>query len=320
MDRTDVGALVRSAVDGDAAAWKSLVEGLSPLVWSVVRSHRLSEADGHEVYHTVWFRFAQHLGRIRELEKAESWLASTTRHECLKRLRRLRPPTPTNNPQLLDRVSEERTPEPSFLDSEEAAAETERIRQMWQEFEDLGERCRQLLRMLMGSPPHSYQEISAALGIAVGSIGPMRQRCLRRLRARVEARASSRTDTAAFERSAPWCNFHGPAAGDQDAFSLRDESPWAPAAGSQDATPPSPFELHRLASEIAETGDTEPSDESHVPAPQGDESHDSSSLSRSDRDRDERAPSDDDAGQTGDFTTDFVPPVIRPTAAVYFRA
>ncbi|MBC7269010.1 MULTISPECIES: RNA polymerase sigma factor [Streptomyces] len=188
VDRADVGALVQSAVDGDAAAWKALVEGLSPLVWSVVRAHRLSDADAHEVYQTVWFRFAQHLGRIREPDKTGSWLASTARHESLKVIRSSRRLTPTDDPQLLDRVSEDRTPEQSVLDSEEAAAESERIRRMWQEFEELGERCRQLLRVLMSSPPPSYQEVSAALGIAVGSIGPLRQRCLRRLRARLDAR------------------------------------------------------------------------------------------------------------------------------------
>ncbi|MFE6282268.1 RNA polymerase sigma factor [Streptomyces sp. NPDC057877] len=188
VDRADVGALVQSAVDGDAAAWKALVEGLSPLVWSVVRAHRLSDADAHEVYQTVWFRFAQHLGRIREPEKTGSWLASTARHESLKVIRSSRRLTPTDDPQLLDRVSEDRTPEQSLLDSEEAAAQSERIRRMWQEFEELGERCRQLLRVLMSSPPPSYQEVSAALGIAVGSIGPLRQRCLRRLRARLDAR------------------------------------------------------------------------------------------------------------------------------------
>jgi RNA polymerase sigma factor (sigma-70 family) len=190
VDRGDVGAQVRSAVDGDAAAWKALVEGLSPLVWSVVRSHRLSDADAHEVYQTVWFRFAQHLGRIREPDKAGSWLASTARHECLKVLKSIRRLTPTDDPQLLDRVSEDRTPEQSLLDLEEADAQTERIRHLWQEFEELGERCRQLLRVLMASPPPSYQEVSAALGIAVGSIGPLRQRCLRRLRARLEARGA----------------------------------------------------------------------------------------------------------------------------------
>jgi RNA polymerase sigma factor (sigma-70 family) len=191
VDRTEVGALVRSAVEGDAAAWKALVEGLSPLVWSVVRAHRLSDADAHEVFSTVWFRFAQHLGRLREPDKAGSWLASTARHECLKVLKGLTRLTLTDDPQVLDRASEERTPEQSLIDSEEAAAQAERIRRLWQEFEALGERCRQLLRVLMASPPPSYGEVSSALGIAVGSIGPLRQRCLRRLRARMDARGAA---------------------------------------------------------------------------------------------------------------------------------
>lgn len=190
MDRAEVGALVQSAVDGDAAAWKALVEGLSPLVWSVVRAHRLSDADGHEVYQTVWFRFAQHLGRIREPDKAGSWLASTARNECLKVIRGLTRLLPTDDPQVLDRVSEVRTPEQSLIDAEDQADEAERIRLLWQEFEELGDRCRQLLRVLMTSPPPSYVEVSVALGIAVGSIGPLRQRCLRRLRARLDARGA----------------------------------------------------------------------------------------------------------------------------------
>jgi RNA polymerase sigma factor (sigma-70 family) len=190
VDRAEVGALVRAAVDGDAAAWKALVEGLSPLVWSVVRAHRLSDADGHEVYQTVWFRFAQHLGRIREPDKAGSWLASTARNECLKVIRGLTRLLPTDDPQVLDRISEDRTPEQSLIDAEDQADEAERIRLLWQEFEELGDRCRQLLRVLMASPPPSYVEVSVALGIAVGSIGPLRQRCLRRLRARLDARGA----------------------------------------------------------------------------------------------------------------------------------
>ncbi|MFF7981578.1 RNA polymerase sigma factor [Streptomyces sp. NPDC007901] len=190
VDRAEVGALVQSAVDGDAAAWKALVEGLSPLVWSVVRAHRLSDADGHEVYQTVWFRFAQHLGRIREPDKAGSWLASTARNESLKVIRGLTRLLPTDDPQVLDRVSDDRTPEQSLIDAEDEADQAERIRLLWQEFEELGDRCRQLLRVLMTSPPPSYVEVSVALGIAVGSIGPLRQRCLRRLRSRLDARGA----------------------------------------------------------------------------------------------------------------------------------
>lgn len=191
VERSEIGALVRSAVDGDAAAWKAIVEGLGPLVWSVVRAHRLSDADAHEVYQTVWFRFAQHLGRLREPEKAGSWLASTARHECLKVYRNARRLMLTDDPHVLDRVSEDGSPEQSLLEAEEAAAQSERVRRLWQEFEELGERCRQLLRVLIASPPPSYQEVSAALDIAVGSIGPLRQRCLRRLRARLESRGAA---------------------------------------------------------------------------------------------------------------------------------
>ncbi|GIN02724.1 RNA polymerase sigma factor [Planomonospora venezuelensis] len=188
VDRDSVGRLFQAAADGDAAAWKALVEGLSPLVWSVVRAHGLAEADGHEVYQTTWFRLAQHLRRIREPDGVGSWLASTARHECLKVIRSARRLSPTDDPEILDRAGDGRTPEQAVIDSEEAEAEAERIRQVWAAFQELGENCRRLLRVLMASPPPSYREVSAALGIAVGSIGPIRQRCLRRLRARLAER------------------------------------------------------------------------------------------------------------------------------------
>jgi DNA-directed RNA polymerase specialized sigma24 family protein len=40
--------------------------------------------------------------------------------------------------------------------------------------------------MLVSSPPVSYEEISAGLGIPVGSIGPTRARILGRLRTALE--------------------------------------------------------------------------------------------------------------------------------------
>jgi DNA-binding CsgD family transcriptional regulator len=49
-------------------------------------------------------------------------------------------------------------------------------------FAGLPPRCQQLLSMLTSDPPRSYAEISAELGIPVGSIGPYRARCLDRLR------------------------------------------------------------------------------------------------------------------------------------------
>ena len=67
------------------------------------------------------------------------------------------------------------------------AAETERedaarAAAMWRAFERLSGRCRELLRILMASPPPSYAEVAAALELPLGSIGPTRARCLQRLR------------------------------------------------------------------------------------------------------------------------------------------
>jgi DNA-directed RNA polymerase specialized sigma24 family protein len=42
--------------------------------------------------------------------------------------------------------------------------------------------CQDLLALLVADPPLPYAQISAELGIPVGSIGPSRSRCLDKLR------------------------------------------------------------------------------------------------------------------------------------------
>ena len=49
-------------------------------------------------------------------------------------------------------------------------------------FGQLGDRCRELLHLLMVEPPLSYAEIAELLGRSTGYIGPTRQRCLGELR------------------------------------------------------------------------------------------------------------------------------------------
>src|SRR5262249_58403763 len=49
-------------------------------------------------------------------------------------------------------------------------------------FAELPQPCRELLSLLMSDPAPAYAEVSARLGMAIGSIGPTRARCLDRLR------------------------------------------------------------------------------------------------------------------------------------------
>jgi RNA polymerase sigma factor (sigma-70 family) len=182
VDIDSTGALFQAAAKGDAAAWEALVGRLSPLVWSVIRSHRLIDADAHEVFQTTWFRLADNLTRIKEPDKVGSWLASTARHECLKVIRGSRRVIPTSDVDVLSPEADDHSPEQAVLDAEEAAGQEAALRRVWQAYEQLSDNCRRLLRVLMASPQPSYAEIAAGLGIAVGSIGPTRGRCLGHLR------------------------------------------------------------------------------------------------------------------------------------------
>ncbi|MEV5407804.1 sigma-70 family RNA polymerase sigma factor [Thermopolyspora sp. NPDC052614] len=180
-----VSALVNAAARGDASAWEALVERFSPLVWSVIRAHRLADADVEDVWQITWFRLTSNLHKIKDPERVGAWLASTARHEALRLIRTSRRVTPVED---LDTVSpwvnhhSPESPEQAVLESEQAAAEAERLQRLGEAFELMPERCRRLLRLLMATPPPSYHEISEALGMPVGSIGPTRARCLDCLR------------------------------------------------------------------------------------------------------------------------------------------
>ncbi len=178
----DPGVLVRSAASGDKAAWTALVERFSGLVWSIARAHRLSFADAEEVFQTTWLKLTENMLRLKEPERVGAWLAATARNESLKLIRLGTRTTITDDPYLLDRGSDGESPEDALLESEEAAARLRRARQLWSAFHRLPGRCQQLLRLIIASPPPSYSDIAVMLGMAIGSIGPTRARCLQQLR------------------------------------------------------------------------------------------------------------------------------------------
>jgi RNA polymerase sigma factor (sigma-70 family) len=183
VQRDDIGVLVRSAASGDTAAWTALVEHFSGLVWSIARSHRLGSADAEEVFQTTWLRLTENVSQLRDPERVGAWLATTARNESLKVIRMGTRTTITDSQYVLDRASDEESPEDVVLESEEGAARMRRARQLWSAFHQLPGRCQQLLRVLIATPPPSYADIAAMLGIAIGSIGPTRGRCLQQLRA-----------------------------------------------------------------------------------------------------------------------------------------
>lgn len=183
VDPDDTGQLVRAAADGDEAAWRGLVDRFSGLVWAVARAHRLASADAADVFQTTWLRLAEHIGRIEHPERVGAWLATAARRECLQNLRSAARATPTGDLDRLDVTSAVGNPtEEAVLAAEQQREDADRAAAMWRAVGRLPGRCRELLRVLMASPPPSYAEIAASLGLPLGSIGPTRARCLQRLR------------------------------------------------------------------------------------------------------------------------------------------
>ena len=180
MSSGGVSELVRAAAAGDQRAWDGLVERYAALVWSVARAHRLSDEAAADVSQVTWLRLVEHLDRIRNVEGLGSWLATTARHESLRAIRRAGRQLPSGEGADLELVDDAPPPAARLL-------ERERDQVLWQAFERLPERCRRLLRLLTADPPPAYDEISAALDMPIGSIGPTRGRCLENLRRQAEA-------------------------------------------------------------------------------------------------------------------------------------
>jgi DNA-directed RNA polymerase specialized sigma24 family protein len=80
----DVQDLVAASANGDEGAWAELVARYTPLVLAVTRRFELSRADAADVNQTVWLKLVEHLGRLREPAALPMWIATTTRHECIR--------------------------------------------------------------------------------------------------------------------------------------------------------------------------------------------------------------------------------------------
>jgi RNA polymerase sigma factor (sigma-70 family) len=170
-------ALVRRAAAGDQAAWYEIVDRYAQLVWSICLRFGLSGEDIDDVGQSVWMLLVQSIGSLREPAALPGWLAQTTKNECLRVLRAEHRHAHAGLP------SEDQLPvDPDAVVIDDEVLRAERDAALRAAFAELPRRCRELLSMLMRDPPCRYEDISATLGIPIGTIGPVRGRCLERLR------------------------------------------------------------------------------------------------------------------------------------------
>jgi RNA polymerase sigma factor (sigma-70 family) len=170
----EVARLVRSAAAGDHRDWDSLVDEFGGMIWAIARAHRLSHADAADVSQATWLRLLEHLEDLDEPARVGGWLATTARRECLRILRGADRQIPSSDT-MLDRRSIDAPQGNALLVAERDAA-------LWRAFNRLRPSDQALLRLLIADPAPAYEEISTALDMPIGSIGPTRARALERFR------------------------------------------------------------------------------------------------------------------------------------------
>jgi RNA polymerase sigma factor (sigma-70 family) len=166
--------IVRAAAGGDHAAWNWLHNRFARRVLGAARAVGLTHHDAEDAAQATWARLFRNITRIHEPASLAAWLTTTARREGL----RLRRKSPREEP-MGDEVPSDEPISPELDHQIVAAARSAAFAAA---LTRLPERHRELMRALTAEPAPSYAEVSARLGIPIGSIGPIRARSLARLR------------------------------------------------------------------------------------------------------------------------------------------
>ena len=172
-----IGELLARAREGDQAAWNAIVDRYASIIWATCRRYRLSDADAVDVGQSVWLYLVNRLDSIRDPAALPGWLATTTTRECWRVLRKTR-----KGPRLEQLMYTDDIPDDRIAAAEEVVILAEQDDVLREACSRLAPSYQRLMNLLMADPEMPYAEISKRLGIAVGSIGPIRRRCLDKLR------------------------------------------------------------------------------------------------------------------------------------------
>src|ERR1700675_2486 len=172
--------LVRECLSGNEEAWSLLIEKYKALIYSIPVKYRLPRHEAADVFQATCVELLKRLPELREPRALPKWLMQVAHHECY-RVKRM-------SQRVVSRDGEENTPEPETPPIAESLVQQTQEEQMLREaMAVLTPQCRSLVEMLFfESPSRPYAQVAAELGLALGSIGFTRQKCIERLRRQLQ--------------------------------------------------------------------------------------------------------------------------------------
>jgi RNA polymerase sigma factor (sigma-70 family) len=172
--------LIRRCQQGNEGAWQQLLNKYERLVYSIPLRYGLSREEAADIAQNTFTILIESLDTLSEDSRLGAWLATVARRQSWRLLERNRREVASEGLDGADLVERAVFLGKSNADSVEHWELTEFLDTG---LSQIGEPCRRLLLALYFEPESSsYAEVAASLGMPIGSIGPTRARCLKRLR------------------------------------------------------------------------------------------------------------------------------------------
>ncbi len=168
--------LVKECLAGNEEAWSLLIDKYKALIYSIPVKYGLPSHESADVFQSTCMELLTRLPRLREPRALPKWLMQVAHHQCYRVKRQQQ--------RLVSRDAEPDLPDPETPAVAESLVQQTQEEQMLREaMVSLTPQCRRLVELLFfETPPRPYTEVASELGLALGSIGFTRQKCIERLR------------------------------------------------------------------------------------------------------------------------------------------
>jgi RNA polymerase sigma factor (sigma-70 family) len=171
--------LVQECLKGKESAWSTLIDKYKNLIFSIPIRYGFSEEDSADIFQAVCMDLLVELPRLRKPNALAGWLIQVTRNKCFHRKQEQQ----RSRVQEMDDWEAHDTSE----GPENLVLQVQQDQLIRDALLQLSSRCQQLVHMLFFEvPARPYQEVAQDLGLAAGSIGFIRRRCLEKLRQRLQ--------------------------------------------------------------------------------------------------------------------------------------
>src|SRR5947207_11517108 len=164
--------LVKDCLAGSEEAWSMLIEKYKALIYSIPVKYGLPPQEAADVFQATCTELLVRLPEIREPRALPKWLMQVAHHESYRWKRQ--------GQRVVSRDADEDLPEPEVPPIAESLVQQTQEEQILREaMASLTPQCRRLVELLFYEvPARPYTEVAKELGLAVGSIGFTRQRCI----------------------------------------------------------------------------------------------------------------------------------------------